>query len=87
MLIITADMLKKGCYAKVMSVNCKGELRKHLYALGGTPKAEIMFIRSAPCGDPLEFAVRDCRIAIRKKEAQKIVVEYDKTKWTKKRFL
>lgn len=83
----TADKLKKGVPAVVVSVEAVGMLKKRMGSLGVVPGATIMFIRKAPFGDPLEFSVRDCRIAIGKAEARTVTAQYDKTKWTKKLFV
>lgn len=84
---LTADKLKKGVPAVVVSIKACGALKKRMGSLGLVPGAPIMFIRSAPFGDPLEFSVRDTRIAVRRSEAETLTVEYDKRNWTKRLFI
>ena len=83
----TADKLKKGVPAVVVEVKGSGALRRRLYEMGCTPGASIYFIRTAPFGDPLEFSLRDYRIAVRAEDAATIVVEYDSKKWLQKQFV
>ncbi len=46
-----------------------------LNAIGITENAKVTLIRTAPFGDPLEIKVRDFYLAIRKEQADKIVLE------------
>ena len=77
---MTADCLKKGIPALIISVS--GEK-----ALGATAGAPMILLRTAPFGDPLIFAVKDTRFAIRKADAKGISVRYDKYNWTKRIFV
>ena len=46
-----------------------------LNAIGLTCDAKVTLIRIAPLGDPLEIKVRDFYLAIRREQADKIVLE------------
>ena len=46
-----------------------------LNAIGLTENAKVTLIRTAPLGDPLEIKVRDFYLAIRKEQADKIILE------------
>ncbi len=46
-----------------------------LNAIGLTENAKVTLIRTAPFGDPLEIKVRDFYLAIRKEQADKIILE------------
>ncbi len=46
-----------------------------LNAIGLTENAKVTLIRIAPFGDPIEIKVRDFYLAIRKEQADKIILE------------
>lgn len=46
-----------------------------LNAIGLTKDAMVTLIRTAPFGDPIEIKVRDFYLAIRKEQAEKIILE------------
>lgn len=46
-----------------------------LNAIGLTENAKVTLIRTAPFGDPIEIKVRDFYLAIRKEQADKIILE------------
>jgi ferrous iron transport protein A len=46
-----------------------------LNAIGLTENAKVTLIRTAPLGDPIEIKVRDFYLAIRKEQADKIILE------------
>ena len=83
----TCENLKSGVPAIVVSVGGSRVLRKRLSSLGIFKGASIVFIRRAPFGDPLEFKTGETRLAIRKKDARLIKVEYDQKKCTKRLFV
>ncbi len=57
-----------------------GELKNRLMELGALANTPIEVVRVAPFGDPMELEIGNTHIAIRKSEAQKIVVERFKDK-------
>ncbi len=60
---------------KIISINCKGQIKRRLLDLGIIPGTFIKNIQSSPLGDPSAFFVRGTVIAIRKEDTKKIVVE------------
>jgi ferrous iron transport protein A len=59
----------------VRKVGGKRILRQRMMDMGLVYGAEIIFIRSAPLGDPIEFSVRGYRLSWRKEDARNILVE------------
>ncbi|MBR0423861.1 MAG: ferrous iron transport protein A [Clostridia bacterium] len=60
---------------KIISINCKGQIKRRLLDLGIIPGTFIKNIQCSPLGDPTAFLVRGAIIAIRKEDTKKIVVE------------
>lgn len=60
---------------KILSINCKGQIKRRLFDLGIIPGTFIKNIQNSPLGDPTAFLVRGTVIAIRKEDTKKIVVE------------
>lgn len=71
---ITADKLKSGNAAVVVSLACTGAVRRRLIDMGITPGADISLVKKAPFGDPLEFRIRGYELSLRKSEAALILV-------------
>lgn len=67
--------LKRGECAKIEKIGNVGELKKRLIDLGINAGQVIKLERSAPLGDPQEFRVKGNSIAIRKKDAENIIVD------------
>ncbi len=68
--------LKPGERARVVRL-ASGDrgYRQRLLAMGLTPGAEFTVRRRAPLGDPIEIAVRNFTLTLRKAEAVILVVE------------
>jgi ferrous iron transport protein A len=49
--------------------------RQSLYAMGLLPGTPIKIIRLAPLGDPMQVEVRGSQLAIRKRDAQGLIVQ------------
>jgi ferrous iron transport protein A len=49
--------------------------RKKLLSMGLTPGTELMVVRVAPMGDPVEIRVRGTSLSLRKGEAEALEVE------------
>lgn len=71
----TVDKLKHGEKGYVVSLGGQGALRRHIIDMGITPGAEIIMVKTAPMGDPIELTVRGYELSIRKSEAQTITIE------------
>lgn len=50
---------------------------KRLQTLGFTLGARIEFLHAAPFGDPIQIWVRGSRIALRRHEAEALLLEYE----------
>ncbi len=66
--------LQPGEVAKVLRVNLEGGARQRFMEMGLTNGAEVMLVRFAPLGDPLEIRVRGYHLSLRRHEADEIVV-------------
>jgi len=63
--------LKPGEMAEVTGFDSSEKAyRSRLGAMGLTKGVEVMFIKSAPMGDPVEIEVRGYKLSIRKEEAE-----------------
>ena len=71
----TLTNLTVGEKATVVSVNGKNAITKRLMEMGVVPGVLVRVIKSAPFGDPLEIRVRGYHLAMRKSEADAIVVQ------------
>jgi Fe2+ transport system protein FeoA len=59
----------------VKTVVADGKIRRRLFDMGVTPGAEIVMIKAAPLGDPIEVNVRGYELSLRKSEAETVVLE------------
>ena len=71
----TLDRLHIGQKGTVVSLNCKGAIKRRIIDMGITPGAEIIMIKVAPLGNPIEINVRGYELSLRKSEASEITVE------------
>lgn len=67
--------LQKGEEAIIIKIASTGELKKRLGDIGVSSGEVIKFQRNAPLGDPQQYFIRGNNIAIRKLDAQNIIVE------------
>jgi ferrous iron transport protein A len=68
--------LKVGDRARVIGFTEGGKTyRRKLLSMGLTPGIEIVIIRVAPMGDPVEIHVRGFALSLRKDEAAALQVE------------
>lgn len=75
MRLITLDKLRPGIAAKVVQIAAKGALRQRIMDMGITPGSEIAAEKTAPMGDPIEVRVKGYALALRKAEANGVIVE------------
>jgi ferrous iron transport protein A len=73
----TLESLPYGVPARVVSVGGEGALARRLMEMGVVPGAPVCVIKSAPLGDPIEVRVRGYHLALRRSEAQVILVTSD----------
>ena len=71
----TVNELKIGEKATVVSIGCKGALRRRIIDMGITPGAVVIMRKTAPLGDPIKINVRGYELSIRRSEAKEITVE------------
>lgn len=63
---------EKGIVEKLTVI---GPLRRRLLDMGITPGTEITLKKMAPLGDPIEILIRGYKLAIRKAEAEAIIMK------------
>ncbi len=66
--------LPVGVQARVISVQGRSAVARRLMEMGVVPGAPVRVIKAAPLGDPLEIRVRGYHLALRRTEAQTIIV-------------
>ncbi|MCA1944386.1 MAG: ferrous iron transport protein A [Desulfovibrio sp.] len=64
-----------GCCCRVRRHRASGAVRQRLLDLGFLPGAEVEVVRVATLGDPIEVRIGGYFVALRKEEADRIVVE------------
>jgi len=69
--------LKTFREATILSVEGDDSLAMRLMEMGITENERILFLGTAPLGDPIEFEVRGYRISLRKNEAARVCIEID----------
>ena len=66
----TLDTLEPGKDAVISAVKCADvALRKHILDMGLTPGTEVMLVKRAPMGDPLELRLRGYELTLRSDDA------------------
>ena len=68
------DELEIGESCMVKAVTGEGKIRRRLFDMGLTPKAQIFLRKKAPLGDPIEITLRGYELTLRKTEAQRVIV-------------
>ncbi|HWS98953.1 MAG TPA: ferrous iron transport protein A [Pyrinomonadaceae bacterium] len=63
-----------GTRARVIAVKGSGAVARRLMEMGVVPGAPVRVIKAAPLGDPIEVRVRGYHLALRRAEAQSILV-------------
>ena len=66
--------LRVGARARVVAVQGSGAVARRLMEMGVVPGARVRVIKAAPLGDPIEVRVRGYHLALRRAEAQSILV-------------
>ena len=66
--------LQPGQQAVITRVELAGPEGARLYALGFVPGSVVTAVRCAPMGDPVEYAVRGIRVALRQRESLGIAI-------------
>ncbi|MBQ7608495.1 MAG: ferrous iron transport protein A [Desulfovibrionaceae bacterium] len=71
---MTLNELSKKTACRVKRVNAKGMLGQRLADMGFCPGEEILFVRKAPLGDPVQVQMGTYHVVLRKAEAREIEV-------------
>ncbi len=58
-----------------MRVDGNDVLARRLANLGFWPGTPVSAVRRAPFGEPIQFALRGMRVALRRSEAERVLVE------------
>ncbi|WP_035768005.1 ferrous iron transport protein B [Butyrivibrio sp. NC2002] len=69
---MTIKDLKVGQSARIDSVGGEGALRQHFLDMGVIPGAEVMLVKLAPLGDPMELRIHGYELTLRLSDAEKI---------------
>ena len=73
--ITTLDLLPIGRVGKVKCLNADESVKRRFLDLGLIKDTEVEALQKSPAGDPIAYYIRGTVIALRLKEAAKIVVE------------
>ena len=68
----TLDHLRAGQRGRILTLEGNDALLQRLYEMGLFEGEEVEVIGFAPLGDPIEIRLRDYRLSLRRKEAQRI---------------
>jgi Fe2+ transport system protein FeoA len=66
---------KRGKKVKVIDIECSDFVRRKIMDMGIVKGTILQVISIAPFGDPINLLVRGYHLTLRKKEAEKIIVE------------
>lgn len=72
----TVNDLTPGDRGKITAIGAAPGLKQRLMDMGIIEGAEVEMVRTAPLGDPVEIKVYNTLIALRKNEAETLLVEY-----------
>lgn len=72
---MTLKDLKQNEKGIITAVELTGLMKRRLIDMGLTTGTEITMLRTAPLGDPVEYNVLGYNLSLRKKEADKIIIE------------
>jgi Fe2+ transport system protein FeoA len=71
------NQFKAGERGTVEKLTVAGPLRRRLLDMGITPGTEIIFKKVAPLGDPVELMIRGYKLAIRRAEAEAVLMKME----------
>lgn len=67
--------MKPGEKGKITSIGAIGPLKRRLMDMGVLIGEEVVVLKMAPLGDPIEVKIKSYNLSLRKKEAEGISVE------------
>ena len=71
----TLDAIKRGGKASIIKITGGGNIRRRLLDMGLVPGAEVRVMRIASLGDPVEYGIKGTAIAMRRTDADSVLVE------------
>ena len=74
---MTLYNLSAGQSAKIISLNNLKRTKNRLLRLGVVEGAKVIAVRRAMFNGPIQIKIKDFCLAIRKQDADKIIVRYD----------
>jgi ferrous iron transport protein A len=74
-LTVPLSELLVGSRARVVEVKGGGRYQRRVLDMGLVPGAEVTVIRKASLGDPVEYGIKGTAIAMRRTDADSIMVE------------
>lgn len=72
---VPLGQLETGQSAQILELRGKGKLQRRLLSMGFVPGAIVSIIRQAPFGDPVQYRIKKSNIALRRKEANVVLVK------------
>lgn len=73
--MLTLDKAKTDTFVTIVKVKGEKPVKRRLMELGILPGSKIYVEKVAPLGDPIQLAVKNSQITIRKSDAQNIIIE------------
>jgi ferrous iron transport protein A len=67
--------LPVGSRTRVVEVKGSGKHQRRMLDMGLVPGAEVIVVREAPLGDPVEYRVKETAISMRRADANTVLVE------------
>lgn len=72
---MTLDQLEIGSSAKVVKLSGEVGVKRRLMEMGITAGSQVLAVRRAPMGDPLDVKIRGYHLSLRKEEAAVIEIQ------------
>ncbi|MBO0480789.1 FeoA family protein [Candidatus Enterococcus courvalinii] len=73
------DQLTVGESATVVAIHGQGAVKRRLMDMGVTKNVRVAIRKLAPLGDPIEITLRGYELTLRKKEAELILVQKERS--------
>jgi len=67
--------LPVGSRARAVEIGGSGKHQRRMLDMGFVPGAEVTVIRRAPLGDPIEYHIKGTAVALRREDANTVLVE------------
>lgn len=74
-LAVQLDELPVGSRVRVVEIRGNGKYQRRMLDMGFVPGSEVIVVRKAPLGDPIEYRVKSTAVALRQKDARSVLVE------------